>query len=111
MQVPHRHVAALQALEENAARGVAGLPQTPALLWQLVHAVAYLHSHKVSFLRHLSCPQPSAPDLACAVTAHKLAAIIRARKYWRINLLPIATISLIPRAVQLEDPLGQRISP
>lgn len=97
MQVPHRHVAALQALEENAARGVAGLPQTPALLWQLVHAVAYLHSHKVSFPRPLSNPQPSAPALV-----HALSPLIiwlqssGLRKHWRIRLPSIDTISLIP---------------
>lgn len=37
----------LQALEENAAHGIVGLPQTPALLWQLIKAVGYLHDHQI----------------------------------------------------------------
>lgn len=54
-QVLYNSLCAIQALEENAARGVAGLPQTPALLWQLIRAVEYLHSHQVRTLQNCSC--------------------------------------------------------
>ena len=41
----------MQALEEVTRAGCApGLPATPALMWQLVHAVGYLHSQQVEHL-------------------------------------------------------------
>lgn len=46
-----------QALEENAAHGIVGLPQTPALLWQLISAAEYLHGRQARQTAYLRCPE------------------------------------------------------